>query len=225
MKNLYPNSELTGFDLASVVPNQPTLRRGIRHLMVDFEQPHWPVNEGSMDLIHMSNLCGSVSDWASLCATAYRYLTPGTGKLELVEFDWEPLCDDNTLPPSAPLHLWWQTMKQASAHNGRPIEYPHHLTRHLEQMGYEIEHNENIRIQSYEDYRDGDGLASRIARRYMLAMGRSPDEAGRPFRSFSGMSMELFTSVAQWTPEQVEQLQEDLYTPIQMSSVHLYHRL
>ena len=58
-------------------------------------------------------------------------------------------------------------MKDASARIGRPIEYPHGLTRYLEQMGYEIEHNENIRIQSYEDHIEGDDIPSLTARKYM----------------------------------------------------------
>ena len=97
------------------------------------------------------------------------YLTPGTGRLELIEFDWEPLCDDNTLStaPNSPLNIWWLTMKDASKRIGRPIEYPRYLTGHLEDIGYEIEHNENVRIQSYEDHIEGEDMPSVTARKYM----------------------------------------------------------
>jgi hypothetical protein len=163
-------------------------------------------------------------------------LVPGTGRLEIVEIDWEPCCDDESLSTddNAPFNVWWRTICHASQRIGRSIEYPHHLPRALEQIGFEIEVNEVIRVQSYEKLQKhhsprttaADAKASDIARWYITSMGPSPDaQTGKILRSFSGMSMELFTSVEGWTAQQVENLQDGMHHEMIRSSVHLYHRL
>ncbi|KAK5113923.1 hypothetical protein LTR62_003046 [Meristemomyces frigidus] len=222
MGALYPHAELFGIDLAPLVRDQMATGRDTHHLNWDYEQPQWPLAEGSLDLIHMSGLCGSVANWDHL------YLKPGTGRLEIIEIDWQPRCDDGTLPlgPNDAFTVWWDTMRSASARLGKPIQYPHHLPQALEQIGFEVEKNDTIRIQSWE-YGDDeyDELTAEAARWYVCAMGKTPNDDNRPLRSFSGMSMELFTRVEGWTADQVERLQEALYDPVERSSVHLYHRL
>lgn len=116
-------------------------------------------------------------------------------------------------------------MCRATQRLGRPIAYPHHIARTLEQIGFEIETNEAIRIQSWEDRGYEETIPKLMAQYYKLAMGNSPKDDGQILKSFSGMAMAAFTQVEGWSPEAVERLQEDLYDPVAVGSVHLYHRL
>lgn len=131
------------------------------------------------------------------------------------------------------MNVWWRTMCDASNRIGKPIAYPHYITRLLEQIGFEVELSEFIRVESWQDIRRGDPhskhLAS-IAEWYMMAMGSVPLHAipeGEPpdIRAYSGLSMALFTRVAGWTQAEVERLQDAMYAPILRSDIHMYHRL
>ena len=154
MSDKYPNAHLVGIDTAPTRERDPEPSKDMHFLApVDFESDDWGVLEGSFDLINMSQLCGSVRDWDRLCRRALRYLAPGTGRIQLIEIDWEPCCDDGTLPDDSPMHLWWLTICRASAFNGRPIQYEHRLPRMLEQAGFEIEQNFPFTMQTWEDNR------------------------------------------------------------------------
>jgi ubiquinone/menaquinone biosynthesis C-methylase UbiE len=73
MAKKYPRAEVIGYDL--ILPDGklpkvgPTLHW---QAPVDYLAPRWPVEDGSVDIVHMAQLCGSVNDWASLYRKAYR---------------------------------------------------------------------------------------------------------------------------------------------------------
>jgi hypothetical protein len=73
MRHQYPHSTLMGIDLAPRTWDPSILGDRI-NLIADFnfEQDVWPFSENQIDLIHVAQLCGSVSDWAKLCSTALR---------------------------------------------------------------------------------------------------------------------------------------------------------
>ncbi|KXL49764.1 hypothetical protein M433DRAFT_62118, partial [Acidomyces richmondensis BFW] len=214
MADLYPSARLYGID---TVPE------------VDFEQPDWGFAHGSFDYIHMSQLLGSVSDWERLCRTAFRYLAPGTGRLELVEVDWEPCCDDGTLSPSLqePINLWWQCMLEATRATGKSIAYPRNIRAILEHIGFEVELEEKVRIESWDNKVAENDRIREITRWYFGIMGHSPpDSVGDALDSWSGLSMALFTQKLNWHPADVMRLQDSiLNNNVMRSSIHLHHFL
>lgn len=73
----YYNVHVTAFDLDSRAPGldgDNAIPNVTFIAPVDFQQPNWPFNRQSFDLIRMSQLCGSVSDWWSLYRTAVGYV-------------------------------------------------------------------------------------------------------------------------------------------------------
>lgn len=72
MAKAYPQAEIIGFDLDSVpigAENGPTC-----HFKspVDFNAPQWPIEDSSVDLVHMGLLLGCVPDWLQHYRKAYR---------------------------------------------------------------------------------------------------------------------------------------------------------
>ncbi|RMY41059.1 hypothetical protein D0865_12387 [Hortaea werneckii] len=231
MSDKYPKAHLVGIDTAPTRERDPEPSKDMHFLApVDFESDDWGVPEGSFDLINMSQLCGSVRDWDRLCRRALRYLAPGTGRIQLIEIDWEPCCDDGTLPDHSPMHLWWRTICHASALNGRSIQFEHRLPRMLEQAGFEIEQNFPYTMQTWEDNKQPstpDELRkNQVARWCMSAMGWSNADRDIPRnRCFAGLSMALFTKIERWQPAHVELLQDDLCKIVFDMNIHLYWRL
>ncbi|KAK5121061.1 hypothetical protein LTR85_005545 [Meristemomyces frigidus] len=234
MLDEYPNAQLVGIDMAPTEEENPRPGRDIRFVAhVDFTQNDWGLREGSFDLVRMSQLCGSVPDWQRLCTNAWRYLAPGTGRLELCEIDWEPCCDDGTLSsdPNAPMNLWWRTICDATERTGRPIAYPQGIASLLERIGFEIEVVDSVRLQTWEDMGIADDARpNHVARWFLTTMGRTTHDCQRlgelgDIRAYSGMSMALFTQVAGWSAEDVERLQEGMYQEITDRNIHFYQRL
>jgi hypothetical protein len=145
-----------------------------------------------------------------------------------VEIDWQPRCDDETLPadPQHPVRLWWQATKSASERAGKPIEYPSRLTAMLERIGFEVERDETIRMESWIDYARNE-QASRVQGAYCNVVGRSRLQERRVTNSFgvhSALAMAHLTRQG-WRRKDVEELQEGIYESISDSRVHLYQRL
>lgn len=70
----YPQAEVIGIDLDSACWNGkiPGLRSTFKS-PVDFNAPQWPIDDSSVDLVHMAQLTGCVPDWLSHYRKAYRY--------------------------------------------------------------------------------------------------------------------------------------------------------
>lgn len=70
-ENLYPQAEIIGIDL----DNKPQLNAGPNCAFrsgVDFNAPQWPVEDSSVDLVHIGQLLGCVPDWLQHYRKAYR---------------------------------------------------------------------------------------------------------------------------------------------------------
>jgi ubiquinone/menaquinone biosynthesis C-methylase UbiE len=73
MAKKYPRAEIIGYDLILPDGKLPKAGNQFRWLApVDYLAPRWPTEDGSVDLVHLAQLCGSVNDWASLYKKAYR---------------------------------------------------------------------------------------------------------------------------------------------------------
>ena len=71
MGDALPEAQVVGIDLAPIQPQTKGSNVTFR-TPIDFEADHWPVEAGSIDLVHMAQLCGSVTDWPSLYQKAFR---------------------------------------------------------------------------------------------------------------------------------------------------------
>lgn len=113
MAHAFPHAHLVGIDIAPPLPGHDMTRPGADlefRSPVDFEREDWDLNAGSYDLVHMSQLCGSVSDWARLCANALRSvlsassapreLTTSSGTSDRVQAGWSLLRSTVSI-------FWW----------------------------------------------------------------------------------------------------------------------
>ena len=217
---------LRGIDLCPCCDARPRPESDLElRAPVDFENDDWGFNGQQFDLIHVAQLCGSVSDWRALFDRVRRHLVPGTGRLEWIEMDWEPRCDDGSLQPNSPINTWWRFMCEATRTTGRPIEYPSQAGELLDSLGLMVEKDQRIMVRTWEEMQATDKYHNSIARCFRTAMGSH--SAGDECRSYSGMAMALFTQVLQprWGPEHVERMQDDIYPLVNSRAVHMYSRL
>lgn len=69
---LYPQAEVIGLDLYTTVPSLQVPPTCSFKSSVDFTAPQWPIEDHSVDLVHMAQLLGCVPDWLSHYRKAYR---------------------------------------------------------------------------------------------------------------------------------------------------------
>ena len=68
----YPSAEVIGFDLGNPTAGSTPVGRCDFRAPVDFVRQRWPVDDASVDLVHMAQLCGSVPSWQDLYNKAFR---------------------------------------------------------------------------------------------------------------------------------------------------------
>lgn len=71
MEKQYPHAELIGIDLDASMGSVGNSRCIFKN-PVDFTAPTWPVDNSSVDLVHMAQLCGCVPNWLDHYSKAYR---------------------------------------------------------------------------------------------------------------------------------------------------------
>ncbi|KAF2170083.1 hypothetical protein M409DRAFT_64449 [Zasmidium cellare ATCC 36951] len=199
MQQQYPEAEVIGIDLDSAVTSTPGSRPMFRS-PVDFNAPQWPVEDSSVDLVHVAQLLGCVPDWLQFYRKAYRCLRPGIGHLEHVEIDWAHRTTDPQFPAeAADLYNWWHWIRQASELAGKSLACRDDTEDLLEEAGFRDVSHRRIRVPVFwtgkRDRKDID-----LAHGYQTAMGPKNSQ------SFHGFSMLLFTRYLHWTPQQVRDL-------------------
>lgn len=196
MAKQYPKAEIIGIDLDGI---------GITHKdncvfrsPVDFTAPQWPVDDSSVDLIHMAQLCGTVPDWLAHYGKAFRSLRPGTGQIEHVEIDWRPRTTQQHFPREAiDIWNWWGWMQQASERARKPIAYRDDTEDLLEHAGFVDISHKRVRIPFFANARK-DRKEAALAHGFQMAMGHVGSQ------SWTGLSMALFTQYLNFTPQQVQ---------------------
>lgn len=118
-------------------------------------------------------------------------------------------------------------MLEASRAAGKSIAYPRNIRAILEHIGFEVELEEKVRIESWDNKVAENDRIREITRWYFGIMGHSPpDSAGDGLDSWSGLSMALFTRMLNWNPADVMRLQESILdNNVMRSSIHLHHFL
>lgn len=142
----YPTTEIIGFDLDNALGSAVLDNCQFRS-PVDFTAPQWEIEDGSVDLVHMSQLCGCVPSWPDQYAKAFRSLRPSTGWIEHIEFDWMPRSTDSQIPPQAnDLVHWWHWMLSASDQAGKSLRFREDTEDLLENAGFVDVSHKRVRV-------------------------------------------------------------------------------
>ncbi|KAF2719560.1 S-adenosyl-L-methionine-dependent methyltransferase [Polychaeton citri CBS 116435] len=230
----YPQASVVAIDLVDAIPTKPP---NLHWKILNFDQPQWGLEEGSFDLIHLGHLCGSVSNWDRLFSKCFRYLAPG-GHLEIIEMDWEPRCEDGSLPPNSPMHQWWEYMKASTT--ARPIAYRHDTGEMLEQAGFvQVSHLGPNRvpfndwpekIKSANVTKDHEAAVLGINHCCNMTGGTSlctstATSNNNQSRGFEALTMRPFTQKLGWQPTQVWDFLKSVDTCMKKQKHHGYHDL
>lgn len=78
----------------------------------------WTFAENSADYVHMRFLLGSISDWDTLFAEAYRTCSPG-GWVESFEASAVAKSDHEEIPDSAAISQWTKFLVEGGKKMGR----------------------------------------------------------------------------------------------------------
>lgn len=219
MEKKYPSAEIIGFDIANSMDDLGGSRCVFR-APVNFNSSSWPIEDDSVDLVHMAQLCGSVTDWQQLYQKAYRCLQPGTGQIEHVEVDWTPRTNEREYPAAATdLHNWWYWMCHASGLSGKPMTYREDTEDLLEHAGFVDVAHKRIRIPLFCHSARKDHREWQLAHSYQMAMGHEDTE------SFTGLSMALFTRYLNFSPAQVHEICRRVKAVVGMRDLPLYINL
>ncbi|KAI1852081.1 hypothetical protein JX265_005919 [Neoarthrinium moseri] len=118
MADRFHYARIVGLDLNYTQPER--IPNTIEFRRQDVEEPNWGLELDSFDLVHLQMMAGSIRDWAALYHNAFRHLKPGTGMIEHIEIDFQPL-SDGSLPADARLLHWYSELSSAYARAGKPL--------------------------------------------------------------------------------------------------------
>ncbi|KAJ4397269.1 hypothetical protein N0V93_001493 [Gnomoniopsis smithogilvyi] len=182
-------------------------------IYLDMEEP-WPaeVAPDSKHLIHARMAAGSVLSWPQLYIQAFRHLTPGNGWFEQVEIDWDFANDHGPVSPR--LRYWSNEILDATDRTGRSLR---------------IDRNYTIQALAHAGFVD---IREEVLHIRVNGGSREPWEidVGRWFnlclhKGFMGLSLAPLVNVKQWTPQQVEVLQNEVLREISDRNNTSYCRL
>ncbi|SMQ45224.1 unnamed protein product [Zymoseptoria tritici ST99CH_3D7] len=219
METKYPGAEITGIDMEEPPAGVKSNGRLNFRSSVDFTAPRWPIEDSSVDLVHMAQLLGCVPNWSDHYTKAYRSLRPGTGQIEHVEIDWTPRSYASGFPHNATdLWNWWGWMLQASERAGKPLAYRDDTESLLEGAGFVDVSHKRVRVPLCGSDRR-DRQEKQLAHGYQMTMGYTGSQ------SFTGMSMALFTRYLNMSPRDVEQICARALQVVQQGELPLYINL
>ncbi|KAJ9646871.1 hypothetical protein H2204_000563 [Knufia peltigerae] len=220
MARYLPNAEIVGLDLhyqaADFVPPNVSIRAPW-----DYEAP-WALGEESWDMIHLQMGQGSVADWIGLYQKVIRHLVPGTGVFEQAEIDFEPRCDDGSLPPDARLVDWWHRYLKGSYDIiGRRITYEPNTGEMLKAVGFRAD---DINHQVYRiPLRPTDPDSSRLGALWQISMASGDDAALHC--GLEAMSLRPLCSLNGWPAEHVKRLCQEASQDAAHPAVNAYNNL
>jgi hypothetical protein len=203
--------------------------KNLRFRIQDYESP-WTFGEGSKDMIHLRMGCGSVSSWPELYQKIHEYvespkcrnrltesrtLKPGTGCFEQVEIDYEPRCDDGTMPPNSALKHWYECLRGATELASRPIAYDHNTKQMLEHAGFTNIQRTVIRVP----------LNSWCLSPFEKDVGRWWNLAMTDGLGLEALSLGPFTRIYKWQADDVARLVKDAKKEMCTRKYHIYNHL
>ncbi|KOS16808.1 Demethylmenaquinone methyltransferase [Escovopsis weberi] len=128
----FPSAEIVGVDLS---PIQPLLVPPNVRFILDDVEDEW-IDRGGYDLIHMRNSSMFIRDIDKLVWNIYDHLKPGAW-VELVDYSYEVLCDDGTMPDNYAFHRYAVLGHQAFLDYGMKPSNPDQLGEVLYRAGFQ----------------------------------------------------------------------------------------
>lgn len=142
----------------------------------------------------------------------HSHLKPGYGSLEQVEIDFQPRCDDGTLPYN-PIVQWYDWLNDATQRASRPIAYQHNTRQLLEAQGF-VDIEESV-IRLPLNSWPVDPSLKEIGRWYNLGMSEG----------LEAMSLGPLTRVYRWPPADVRRLVHEVKTQMCSKRIHAYNNM
>ncbi|KAI9885340.1 MAG: Secondary metabolism regulator lae1 [Watsoniomyces obsoletus] len=211
MADKYPNAQVVGIDLANIQPERIPSNLRFR-IPQDFESP-WALGADSWDMIHLRCGAGSVSSWPELYQRVFDHLKPVFGSFEQVELDYQPRCDDGTLPQDSMLVRWWQYLADATARYNRPLAY-NPWTRHMLQQAGFVDIQETVMRIPLNPWPANSHMKD-VGRWYNLGMTEG----------LEALSLGPLTRVNRWSLNDVQRIVQDVKKVMCDKKVHAYNNL
>jgi len=145
------------------------------------------------------------------CSQDFRHLKPG-GYIEHVEIDFEPRCDDGSLPTD-PLCTWYDYLKAATKRMHRPIEYNPHTGTILRTAGFvDIVEHKVIKLPM-NSWPTEDEKEREIGRWNVLGL----------VDSIEAWSLKPLIEVNGWDEKTVKSMVEDVRKAVKSRKVRAYN--
>jgi len=203
---LYPGAEVIANDLSPIQPKwvPPTLI-----FEVDDVESEWPTRK-PFDFIHGRYLAGSIQDWPKLMQQCFSQTSVG-GWAEFQDLHLENYSLDDSIPEKHAVNDLYTYIVEACDEIGRPASPGTKLKGWMQDAGFRNVH-ETI---------------------FKLPLGPWPkDEKERQIGAINMMQMldgleaftiNLFTNILGWSPEQVQLFLKDVREDARKRSVHMIH--
>ena len=148
-----------------------------------------------------------------LMGLLFSHLKPGVGHLEQVEIDFEPRCDDGTLPNPSPWRDWYHRyLTDATARVYRPIAYDHNTPQILRSLGFVDVQTQKIKLPV------GEWHPGKIDLGRFWRVGLS--EALEP------LSLKVFTGPTwKWPLHDVKRYIAEVHAMVNRADIHAYNDL
>lgn len=179
----YPDCEIVGVDISAIQPS------AVPHNVffeIDDCEIDWMRPDDTIDLVHMRDMAGAISDWDFVFREALTCLKPG-GHLEVLDFH-DHTSDRNTFltcfPPESEIHTFARAIDEASIKAGRRRGTHHMDVDALGDMGY-------VDVEIKERNIPFNPLINTVARMWLITCLHTI-EAG---------SLRLLTKYLDWEPE------------------------
>ncbi|EPE08995.1 methyltransferase type 12 [Ophiostoma piceae UAMH 11346] len=179
----FPDCEVVGVDISAIQPS------AVPHNVffeIDDCEIDWMRPDDMIDLVHMRDMAGAISDWDFVYREALTCLKPG-GHLEVLDFH-DHTSSINTFlscfPPESEIHSFSRAVDEASIKAGRRRGTHHMDVDALERMGY-------VDVEINERSIPFNPLINSVAKMWLIACLHTI-EAG---------SMRLLTKYLEWEPE------------------------
>lgn len=136
-------------------------------------------------------------------------MRPGA-RFESIEIDYQPRCDDGTLPPDSAVHRWWQLQLEAT--RGKSIAYPDMVSL-LQRAGFTGVHCTSFPLPFH---------------RWMKGWGEVGDSVRAMLTQndpFTALSMAPFTRNLGWFKDEVEAFVREVHACADTLVYHGYFQL
>ena len=142
-----------------------------------------------------------------------RHLKPGHGRVELVEIDLAPVCDDGSLPANSILQQWYKQLMQATEASGYPLAFQTNTRQLLHEAGF-VEVQEAVINLPYNPW-PKDLFMKDIGRWYSLGF----------CDALQALTMGPFTNTMNVTADAVNEWVNRVHKEVCTRKIHAYNRM